>query len=205
MKPSDREIAATFFHTLMSRVLPVVAVLYLAAIWLDCMPKQIPEKLLPRPLAYFAQVAGLFPRAETFTIEYRAEGWSCRDQRWFELDLSPDFPMDADNKENRYSRLMGFFLKDKSSMRSTMQALEQYLVSRQNRRALDKAATGEGSAPPLIGGVRLLSLRIPFGNPGEPAERYGRRPLESYPVDYQKHWYYTPESRRQELCKKLAP
>lgn len=201
MKPSDREIAATLYQSVIGRVLPVIAVLYLAAIWLDCATKGVPEKILPRPLAYFAQVAGLFPSAAQFAIEYRAEGWSCRDQRWFEVDTRPDFPIDAGNKENRFERLLHFHRED----RVTMRALEQFLIARHNQHALDAAAAGQSPVPPIIGGIRTLSLRIPLGKPGEPGERYERRPLEAYPAEYHKNWYYTPESKRQELCKKLAP
>ena len=86
-----------------------------------------------------------------------------------------------------------------------MQALERFLISRHNQRALDVAGAGDRAPPPLIGGIRTLSLRIPLGRPGEARERYVRRPLEAYPEEIRKPWYHTPESRLKEQCKKLAP
>jgi len=193
----------------MKLILPVIAGIYLAAIWLDSVKDSLVVKVLGRPLAFFTQEAGLFPKAAVASIDYRAEGWACKEERWVELNLAPDFPMDSDHKENRFSRFMGFYLKDMSGMAKAIHALEDYLVSRNNRRALDAAAAGDKSPPPLISGVRLLSLRIPLGKPGEPSERYVRRPLEAYPEEMRKYWFrgpeLKPEQRLKEQCKKLAP
>src|SRR6185503_19997084 len=135
MKPSDRDLARILYQRLARWLLLVIAVIYLAAIWIDCWPGQLERKLLGGTLTYFAQVAGLFGSAAQAAIDYRAEGWSCKDARWIELDTSADFPMDADNKENRFGRLMHFHRED----RETMQAVERFLICRHNQRALDVA------------------------------------------------------------------
>jgi hypothetical protein len=69
--------------------------------------------------------------------------------------------------------------------RPTLVALDEYLVARQNR------ATGT----PRIGGVELLSLRLPLPEPGAAFERYRRRPLDEYPRELRKVWYVTPPRR----------
>src|SRR5689334_4984353 len=132
MKPRDRDNARILYQHAMRLILPVVAFVYFASIWLDCLPGQHEMKFLGRTVGYFAQVAGLFGSAAQAAIDYRALGWSCKDERWIELDTSVDFPMDADNKENRFGRLMHFHREDQQTMR----ALEQFLISRHNRRAL---------------------------------------------------------------------
>ena len=48
------------------------------------------------PFAYFTQLAALFPGAARHAIDYRVEGWRCRDKTWAEIDVRPYFPIDAD-------------------------------------------------------------------------------------------------------------
>ena len=106
----------------------VAAVLYLAAVWLDGIGNGLPVKVLPRPVAYFMQIATLFPRAATMAIDYRVEAWSCSEKKWQELDIRPYFPIDADDKENRFQRVMHFY----RDHRKTMQTLERYVVGDEN-------------------------------------------------------------------------
>jgi hypothetical protein len=175
--------------------------LYFASIFFDGAAKGLPARLLPRPLAYFTQTTALFTHAATMAIEYRAEGFRCDGDRWTEIDVRAFFPMDADDKESRFQRVMHFYREN----RPTMQALEEYVMGRYNRAALAAASAGRGGDAEPIAGVRFLSLRIPFGAPGGGAERYERKPLSSYPEDIRKPWYFTPASKREDRCKKSAP
>jgi hypothetical protein len=163
-----------------------IAGAYLATVWLDGAGSNLPAKLLPRPWVYFAQIAALFPSAAPKTIEYRAEGWSCAERRWNEIDVRPYFPLDADNKENRFQRALQFYRKN----RTVMRALDDYVVKRWN----------VGAEHAQIGGVRFLSLRIPYPKPGEHVEPYGYQPLSHYPADQRHEWYWSPKSRRAERC-----
>lgn len=167
------------------RLLIAIAALYLACIALDGSGCSWPSKVLPRPLAFFTQVSVLFPRAAHATIDYRAEAWDCSKKDWVELDTRPYFPIDPDDKENRFNRAMHFFREN----RKTMHALDRYLV-----RSYD-AGSGE-----RIGGVRLLSLRIPIPPVGSKFERYQREPLAHYPESQRKYFYHTPESLRARRC-----
>jgi hypothetical protein len=170
----------------------VLAGVYLAGVWLDGVGSTLPSHVFPRVTNYFFQVAALFPRAATMTIDYRAEAWVCADKKWEEIDPRPYFPIDPDDKENRFQRVMHFFRQQEE----TMHALDAYLVERH--------ASGNGqdgiSPDETIGGVRLLSLRIPLPNPGEPLERNRRLPLSAYPEDERHVWYHTPRSKVAERC-----
>jgi hypothetical protein len=147
------------------------------------------------PLRLFSEGACLFPDASDFAIEYRVEAWSCQRQRFEELDYRTDFPMHASDKESRFYRVASFY----HSNRQVMRVLEAYLLQRHNERVV----RGEEVTPPgAIGGIRVLSLRIPFPPPGQKIERYRFLPLASYPASYRKEWYYTPLSKRPELCRK---
>ncbi len=163
-----------------------VAGLYLATVWLDGVGSTWPAKITPRPWLYFSQVAALFVNAAPKVIDYRAEGWSCTEHRWVEIDVRPYFRIDADNKENRFQRALQFYRKN----RNVMRALEDFVVKRHN------AASG---APP-IGGVRFSSLRLPYPAPGEHVAPFEQRPLASYSADQKKDWFWTPTSRRAQRC-----
>jgi hypothetical protein len=171
--------------------------LYLAGVWLDGVGSNLPEKILPRTANYFMQIAALFPKAAVMSIDYRAEGWVCADQRWEELDTRPYFPIDPDDKENRFQRVMHFF----RAHRPTMQALDAYLVASHN------GGTHADGIPAdhTIGGIRVQSLRIPLPKPGDPLTRPVRRPLASYPDEQRAFFYHTRRSKLAERCGPLAP
>jgi hypothetical protein len=138
---------------------------YLLGVWLDGSGTGIPASVLPREANYFVQVAALFPFAALTSIDYRAEGFVCKEGAWMELDTRPYFPIDPDDKENRFNRVMHFFREN----RRTMTALDSYLVENHN-----SAAHEDGIRRDLaIGGVRLLSLRIPLPSPGDRLDRAG--------------------------------
>jgi hypothetical protein len=169
----------------------VVAGAYLVGVWLEGVGARLPERALPRTLTYFLQVAALFPVAATASIDYRVEGFVCVEKIWRELDTRPYFPLDANDKENRFFRVMHFFKES----RPTMTALDSYLVESHN------AGTHEDGIPrgQKLGGVRFFSLRIPLPELGHPL-RSERRPLDEYPYEQRSHRYYTPVSVRAERC-----
>jgi hypothetical protein len=165
---------------------------YLLGLWLDGVGSGIPAKILPRAANYFVQVAALFPWAAVTSIDYRAEGFVCREGAWRELDTRPYFPIDPDDKENRFNRTMHFFREN----RQTMVALDAYLVERH-----DSSEHEDGIAHDLtLGGVRLWSLRIPVPSPGDRLERMSRRPLSAYPEEQRKAFYHTPTWKLTERC-----
>lgn len=166
-------------------MLVAVAAAYLATVWLDGVGSNLPAKLLPRAALYFGQIAALFKWAGEKQIDYRAEGWLCAERRWTEIDVRPYFPLDAGNKENRFYRAVQFYRRD----RKVMRALDEYVVERENARRDDE-----------IGGVRFLSLRIPYPAPGTTIAPYERRALSAYPEDQRHDWYWTPKSKRTARC-----
>jgi hypothetical protein len=172
--------------------LVVLAGAYLLTLWLDTVSGSRIARFVPRTWLFFAQIAALFPQAKPMTIEYRAESWSCADHKWHELDVRPYFPLDADNKENRFQRALQFYRKN----RTVMNALDDYLVRQWN---------ADGSHG-TIGGVRFLSLRIPIPKIGGHIDAYTYKPLTSYPPEQRHDWYWTKKSRRAERCgDRVAP
>jgi hypothetical protein len=179
------------------RVLGVLAILYLSGLWLDGIGSGLPRKILPRPALYFVQVAGLFTGSVAAAIDYRAQAWLCDDRRWVELDTRPYFPINRDDKENRFHRSLHFF----GQHRPTLQALESYLIGRHERSGVDDGLP-HGAR---VGGVRLVRLRHAIPEPGQPPELWHRRPLVQYPDTQRTGMYWTPRSRRAQKCGGLAP
>ena len=161
--------------------LGALASAYLLTVWLDAVGSNGPAKFLPRPWLYFSQVAALFPSSSPVVIDYRAEGWSCADHAWREIDIRPFFPMNAENKENRFYRAIQFYPQD----RTVLRALDAYVVEK------------VGGA---IGGVRFSSLRIRYPKPGEHVEAYRRVAMAELPQEQRRVWYYSPRSMRAGSC-----
>lgn len=153
------------------------------------------------PIAYFTQIAALFPGAAGHATDYRVEGYRCRDKVWAEIDVRPYFPIDADNKENRFYRAIHFY-GDAHPHRQTLRALDELIVSRYDSDLIDAAARGKAGEP--IGGVRFVRLHVPFGKPGDGSPRYERQPLAAHSADERKDLYYTPESKREERCNRIG-
>ena len=168
---------------------------YLAGVWIDGVGSNLPADILPGPIVYFLQVASLFPRAATVTVDYRAEAWICGEKRWAEIDVRPYFRLDAEHKENRFHRVMHFYRQH----RQTMEALELYLVEAHNRGGADDGIPGEP-----VGGMRFLSVRTPLPAPGEKVAAWTRLPASAYSGDDRHDWYWTPKSRRDERCGQSA-
>ncbi len=166
-------------------ILLATAIIYLGTLWLDGIGSTLPSRTLPRPWVYFAQVAALFKNAGIMSIDYRAEGWVCSEKKWVEIDVRPFFRVDADTKENRFHRALQFYRHE----RKVMRALDEYVT---------KSANAHGDKK--LGGVRFLSLRIPFPKPGEKVTPYERRPLSEYPDEQRHNWYWSPKSMRIERC-----
>jgi hypothetical protein len=174
--------------TWLRRALVVIGALYIGAMFLEGSGSTL-DRTIPRPLLFFCQIAKLFPHAATFSIEYRAQGYTCAG-RVLELDVRPFFPIHADDKENRFDRAMFFYRQD----RTVMQALETYVMREHNR-----------SDPDKIGGVVFMSLRIPLPAPGSKFDRYQQKPLADYPSDYRKVWYATPHDKVLQRCREGSP
>jgi hypothetical protein len=165
---------------------------YLAGVWLEGVGSTLPASLLPRTPLYFLQIAALFPHAATNVIDYRAEGWVCQDHAWREIETRPYFPLDPDDKENRFQRVMHFFREN----RPTMHALDDYLVDGHN-------AGGHADGIPddrKLGGIRVLSLRLPLPEPGAVLTRLTHKPLADYAPTVRKNWYHTTQTKRSERC-----
>ncbi len=179
-------------------VLGVIAVAYLAAVWSEAVKSGTSARWLPAPVAYFTQVAALFPGAARYTLDYRVEGYRCRDKRWAEIDVRPYFPIDADNKENRFYRFFHFYHQADEEM---MRALEAFVLHHHNASAIDAAAVGRGGeGAEQVGGVRFVRLKLPIGAPGDGEPRYERKPLDAYPDDVRDRIFATPKAQREERC-----
>lgn len=169
------------------RVITVLAGLYALFVWSEGAGWKIADTVLPLPVRFFVQEAELFPHAARDIIEWRAEAWRCDLGRFEELDVRPFFRIRRDDKESRFYRAMFFHYRQ----RKVLQAMDDYLVREQNRAHPDQR----------IGGVMLLSLRIPIPHAGSAAPRYQRLPLADYPQDVQrKYWYVTPKADREQRC-----
>ncbi len=170
----------------------VLVALFLVGIWLDGVGTGIDTRILPRAFAFFLQVSALFPLAAHATIDYRAEGYDCKTHQFSELDTRPYFPIDTEDKENRFNRVMRF----ERHNGKTMHVLDDYLVDGHNRSA---HADGIPESD-RIGGVRLMSLRIPIPNVGDKLERWSRKPLSFYPEKERHEFYRTPSSKIEARC-----
>lgn len=177
-------------------VLCTVAALYLGGVWLEGTGMGVPT-LVPSPIRYFLQVAALFTGSVAAVIDYRAELWLCAERRWVELDTRPYFPINRDDKENRFHRTMHFF----GQHRQTLQALEAYLLERHAGGEADDGVPRHL----LAGGVRLTRVRRPIPLPGQPVARWSRRALREYPDEQRARLYWTPRSRRAERCGGAVP
>jgi len=166
------------------RAAAAAALIYLLLVWFDAVRVTQAERLLPRAARQFVQVAELFPAASPFVIDWRVRGWSCLTHQFSELDIRPLFPIRRDDKESRFTRAMFFYHRE----RRVLEALDAFITGAHNRL--------EPRDP--IGGVMLLSLRIPIPPPGSAEARFQWRPLDTYPAAVERRaWYVTsPADRR---------
>lgn len=171
------------------RVLIVLALGYFSLMILDRFTRSKVNARVPPVAVFFAQISGLFPSAAVNSIDYRAEGWLCREGRYVELEMDRLFPMLAANKENRFYRIMHFYRRN----RLVITELDSFIVGRYPADAV--AAGGD-----RLGGVRLLSLRLPVPSERSEVKRYRRRPLSEYPSEQRIEWYWTPRRKLENRC-----
>jgi hypothetical protein len=175
----------------------LVAGVYLVAVFVEGVWPNRAYRALSRPVVYFAQIAKLFADRSEFEIEFRVEGFDCEHHQFRELDVRPYFPMHANDKENRFDRTMSLFLENPRVYRE----LESYILDRHNARV----AAGEATDLPRIGGVELISVRIPIPEPGDDFPRYRRVPLSDLPLTLErKVWYITHLDDRMRRCEEPA-
>jgi len=170
---------------LLRLALTIASALYIGAVFIEGAGGHL-DRIVPRPILFFCQIAALFPHGATHRIEYRAEGLPCRGPA-VEVDVRPFFPIHADDKESRFDRALHFYRSD----RPTMEALESYVRGGYNREASEK-----------IAGVVFLSLRVPIPQPGSSFARYERAPLADFPKEQRKVWYATSRDVVNERCAK---
>ncbi len=169
-------------------LLTIAAAVYLSVLFLGGARAGGGSPSLPKTLQYFTQVACLFPHALPVAIDYRLERWNCKSQTFEEVDTAPYFPIRPDDKENRFKRL-GFFHR---RSRGVMEALEEHVLA-----PTANPLTPEGRR---FGGIRLVSLRLPFPPLGEPVAPYEPAKLSELPSEQVKAWFFTPVSRRSMWC-----
>ena len=189
-RPRRRPVAcrpAPWAPAWLRRTGAVIGVAYMLSIWLGAAGTGLPEKVLPRPLLFFTQVAELFPYASLDSIEWRVRGWRCDLARFDEIDVRPFFPIREEDKESRFDRAMFFHHRQ----RPVLEALDRYVADAWNR-----------THPAVrIGGVMLMSLRIPIPPLGEPGSRRSWMPLSEYPAAVERrYWYTTSQDARVNRC-----
>jgi len=193
----DPPVPRSLLRRLARYALRVVAVLYIAGIYLEGVGSDLPASIAPPPLMYFMVVAALFPSKSTAASEYRAEGWVCAEDRWMEIDTRRYFPLDPDDKENRFQRALHFY----HDYPVVVGAIEAYLIDRHNRAWDDDGIPRDRP----IGGVKLLVVREPIPTPGGHVRRYERRALVDLPSKVQHPFYETPKHDIEQRCGHAAP
>ncbi len=154
-------------------------------------------RLLPSPLLFFTQIAGLFPSAKVIDVEFRAEGWSCNEKIFYEIDTSKLFPIQAGNKENRFQRVLYFY----GHNHKIMSKLDQFLTQNYNHSLRDQSALGYGVTTGRIGGVRLVAITTPIPRPEIGIQCYRIQPLSDFPFDHKKVLYESSSKRIWENCR----
>jgi hypothetical protein len=169
------------------------AAFYLAGVWLEGVGWGSPiRNYLPHWIGYFMQVAALFPRSAHYTIDYRAEAYVCDSSDWQEMEVRPYFPIDMNDKESRFQRVMFFYRTQKT----VMAALDHFLVTVHSRGERDDGIPSDKK----IGGVRLLSIRGPLPNIGDKLVPFHHAALPEVPSSQRKVFYQTSSTRITERC-----
>lgn len=159
----------------------------LAAIYLFILVKHPDKKGWKVVFAHFAECTYLFPNADYVTAkdghsivpgskEFRLEGYSCLRRRWEWMDYRPYFPIQADDKESRFPRIVHYYIEESRKSdpvaRPTARALEDWLIPRHN-----DGNYGDDGIDGPIGGLRISRLVRETGAPGDPVPRYEFDPL----------------------------
>jgi hypothetical protein len=172
--------------------LRALAALYLCVMFLEGPGWLGPFRVLPSSFLFLTQCSGLFVNASRAAIEYRAEGYVCSKGEWEEVDTRPYFPIDADDKESRFQRVMFFYRNNKK----TMTSLDRFLVRSHNEHVHDDGDARDEK----IGGMRLFSIRTPLPKIGDPPVHVHRRSLAEIPEDWRKVFYQTKSAWVTERC-----
>jgi hypothetical protein len=171
----------------------LLAACYLLGVWLEGVGWGAPlHANLPHWLDFFTQVSALFPHAAQYSIDYRAEGYVCDAGAWQEIDTRPYFPIDENDKENRFQRVMFFYRRQKT----VMNAVDRFLVDSHDGGKEDDGIPSDKQ----IGGVRLFSIRGPLPVIGAPLVRVHRVPLSQIPEKERKLWFSTDSATISERC-----
>jgi hypothetical protein len=161
----------------------------LAALYYAALLKHPTNEGAWRPIAFFTNATCLFPRSDSYSIEYRLAAWSCTDVKWEPLDPRPYFPIQADDKESRLQRVAYFY----KSNRTVMRALDAFVVDGHDHGAPDGVAG-------RLGGIRLFEVLRPLPAPGDAFDRYVFDPLAELPKTGLREAYYTPGLERRSRC-----
>ena len=189
---------ANFGSGLFRSAIMFLAGAYLLLILLDALVPKTVYARVPGPILYFAQISALFPYAKTIDTDFRAEVWVCRDGLFREIDTRPFFRIQADNKENRFSRVMYFYRNSPL----VLSGLGRYIAGRANA---DAKSAPEDSADGYIGGVRLSVVYDTIPPPTGKPVRYLRKPLDAYPPDARKVWYEPSAKHLWRACRERVP
>jgi hypothetical protein len=189
----EARVAKNWGPVAFRRLLIAAAGLFLGAMTMDRFDPILAYRLVPGPELFFAQMTGLFPNANKHIMDYRAEAWLCREQRFEEADETPFFPVLAGTKESRFHRTLYFYYNH----RPTLRALDAYLT--------DKFSGSPQFAGEKIGGVRFSKVDEPIPSPGDPVLHFSRKLLSLYPESAVRFLYYTPQSLRDERCAGVVP
>lgn len=168
-----------------------IALIVIAAIYLFLLVKHPTKKGWKTVFAHFAECTGLFPQADWVTgkdahtilglihpiypgtKEFRIEGYSCVRKRWEMMDPRPYFPIQADDKESRFARIVHYYMEESSKTdpvrTPTGRALEKYIM--------DRHADADDGIDGPIGGIQVTRLVRETGAPGDPVPRYHYDPL----------------------------
>ncbi|MFT3695663.1 MAG: hypothetical protein QM831_21175 [Kofleriaceae bacterium] len=134
-----------------------------------------------RAVGFFTETTCLFPRADTYSIDFRLDAWVCGD-KWRPIDPRTFFPIQPDDKESRFQRF-GYFYKRN---RPAMQALDAFVTEHVDQK---------------IGGIRLSEWTRAIPSVDTRIDRYEYRPLDVVPAAERKDLYYTPGSERKDRCR----
>jgi hypothetical protein len=176
--------------------LVVAALLYYLGIFIAG-TRKTPLTAIPRPIAFFVEAPGLFPFADRVSFEFKLDGWACSPRAWVPLDPRAYFPIEADNKESRFQRLVWFYRyhdMSKDHLRALMSALDDYVLA--HHAQLDDGYRGE------LGGIRVYEVYRELPAPGDDVERYTFDPLAPLqPGEQRKDIFNTRSTVRKQRCK----
>jgi hypothetical protein len=159
--------------------------------------RKTPITAIPRWAAFFVEAPGLFPFADRLSFEFKLDGWACSPRAWVPIDPRAYFPIEADNKESRFQRLVWFYRfhdNSKENLRAVMNAIDDYVIA--HHADVDDGYRGE------LGGIRVYEVYRDLPPPGADVARYASSPLAPLaPGEQRKEIFNTKPSARKKRCK----